>query len=145
LRKAIPSATARTTGKPKVQKRARLPEEEAEASERQLGQRPSEASRVPQSTKVPPGEHDEDVFQGGVARREALERLPRDAEVIDQRRQRDVQRIGGEREPPATRRTPWTPGSFATAGSSSTPSARVTSMTSWPPSDAMRSRGVRGR
>ena len=123
LRKAMPRATARMTGKPKVQKsalgsrkkrrkRASVSSTSAERSRGRAAQsrRPLPVSETNTSSSV----------AWRVERRSSAR--PRGAHVVDERRQRDVERIGREREARRpTRRTPRTPGSCATAASSSVP------------------------
>src|SRR4051794_19252681 len=68
LRKAMPSAMASTTGKPKVQKMAL-------GSRKKLRQRVSVSCQSGLLTELPPRQGDEHVFEGRVMRRQALQRL----------------------------------------------------------------------
>src|SRR5580700_8944049 len=94
LRKAMPSANDRITGNPKVQKSA-LGSLKKRRRRTRVSSTRADLGSV---TKAPPGERDEDVLEGGVARGKALEALAGVPKVVHERRESHVQGVDRERE-----------------------------------------------
>src|SRR5580692_9329533 len=104
----MPSATARTSGKPNVQntalgsrkKRRRRASVSSASADRRVDTRGTSTSD-PRGlvTQASAGHGHEDVLERGMAGRQPLELLPRGAKVIDERRKGDVQRVDREHEP----------------------------------------------
>ncbi len=94
LRKAIPSATDRSTGKPNVQNTA-LGSRMKSRKRASVSSMRAERGFFASVTQASSGEGHEHVLERRVTRREALEAQARRAQVVDEGRQGDVQGLDG--------------------------------------------------